>query len=82
MITCYPPHPETGVGAALCRWCDLTWPVPLATLEAHPDERARFVAAVSSHGLGHAFAGDLWLDATTGEPLDDDAEDDDEEDEQ
>lgn len=69
VIRVYPPDPETGYGAALCRWCDLTWPLPLARLEADPSARAAWVTGVAVHGMEHAADGELRLDAD-GEPLD------------
>lgn len=70
VITVYAPDPQTGCGAALCRSCDLTWPLPLAELEADPMARAAWVLGVSMHGLEHAAAGEVMLDAA-GEPLED-----------
>jgi hypothetical protein len=69
IVRVYPPDGETGLGAALCRWCDLAWPLPLARLEADPHERATWVLGVAQHGMQHAVDGDLRLDGQ-GEPLD------------
>jgi hypothetical protein len=71
VIRVYPVDPETGCGAALCRWCDLTWPLPVARLEADPVALAAFLVGVAEHGLEHASNGELRLD-THGLPLDDD----------
>ena len=74
VVRVYPPNPETGCGAALCRWCDLTWPLPLERLEADPDARAAWVLGVAHHGVQHAVDGDLRLDAS-GEPIDAEVDD-------
>jgi len=62
VIEVYPPDAATGFGAALCRWCDLTWPVPMVLLEADPDARAAWVLRVAEHGLQDAVDGDVQLD--------------------
>lgn len=77
VIRVYPPEATTGYGAALCRWCDLTWPLPLARLEADPQARAVWVLGVARHGMQHAVDGDLRLD-DQGEPMDDEDEDEEE----
>lgn len=75
VIVVYPVDPGTDTGAALCRWCDMTWPLPLARLEADPLARAGWMAGVAQHGLQHAAAGELRLDFF-GEPLNPVAEED------
>ena len=62
VVEVYPVNPDTGCGAALCRWCDLTWPLPLARLEEDPYARVLWVMAVARHGMEHAAAGELLVD--------------------
>lgn len=69
VVRVYAPDPQTGCGAALCRWCDLTWPLPIAKLEADPVALVAFLVGVAEHGLEHAYRGDVRLDLE-GLPLD------------
>lgn len=67
VVEVYADDPRTGYGAALCRWCSMTWPLPIKGFEEDPFARAAWIMGVAEHGLEHAANGDIPVGALEGD---------------